>query len=150
MTLQDALHHFKNLESETTDTSEIQVYQKFIQLLTRLENRGFSDIEVEAIEQKLDTLDLKSTSLKSKKHFRSALRQFQNYLKDTYSLTSKRYYTNMWLGLGASFGVAFGAVFLSGLERSLGISFGISLGMVIGLIIGRNLDAQARAAGKVI
>jgi len=150
MTLQDALNYFKNLESETTKRSEIKVYQKFIQILTSLENRDLSDSEIQSIEQELDALDLNSTTTNNKKYFNKAFKQFQKYLKDTFSLTTKGYYTNIGIGLGVSFGVVFGIVVLSSFERSLGISFGITLGMLIGLIIGRNLDSQAMASGKIV
>ncbi|MBT8298085.1 MAG: hypothetical protein HKP42_07640 [Maribacter sp.] len=151
MTLQNALNYFKRLESETTRKSEIKVYQKFIQILTGLEHRDWSDTEVESIEEALDApLGLYTSTTKDNKFFVRALKQFQNYLKDTFSLTTKRYYTNMGVGLGASFGIVFGTVFLSTFERSLGISYGITLGMIIGLIIGHYLDSQAKASGRMI
>jgi hypothetical protein len=150
MKLQDALNYFKNLKAETKKKSEIKVYQNFIQLLTNLEKRDLSDLEVQSIEQKLDALYLKSTTSKNRKYLSKAFGQFQNYLKDTFSLTTKNYYTKLGIGLGASFGVVFGVVVLSNFDRSLGISYGISLGMLIGLIIGTNLDSQAKAAGRII
>ena len=150
MKLQEALKHFKNLESKTTKKSEIKIYQKFIQILTGLESKDLSDFEIQSIEQKLDTLDLNSTSTNNKKHFNKVFHKFQKYLKDSFSLTTKGYYTSMGIGLGASFGIIFGIVLFSGFERSLGISLGISIGMLIGLIIGRNMDSQAMASGKTI
>lgn len=146
MTLQNALDHFKNLESKTTKKSEIKIYRKFIQILTSLENSDLLDAEIQSIEQQLDVLHLKANTTNNKK----ALKQFQKYLKDTFSLTPKGYYTNLGIGLGSSFGIVFGIVVLSNFERTLGISFGIALGMLIGLVIGRNLDSQAKDAGKMI
>jgi len=150
MTLQNALDHFKNLESKTTKKSEIKIYHKFIQILTSLENCDLSDVEIQSIEQQLDSFGLNSNSTKNRKYFTRTYDLFQNYLKDTFALTIKDYYTNMGLGLGVSFGIIFGIVLLSNLERSLGISFGIALGMLIGLAIGRNLDSQAKATGKML
>ena len=150
MTLQDALEHFKNLESETTKNSEIKIYQKFIEILTSLENSDFSDAEIKTIEQELDAFQLNSITTNRERYFKKAFNQFQKYLKDTFSLITKGYYTNLGIGLGASFGLVFGIVVLSSFERSLGMSFGISLGMLIGLIIGRNLDSQAKAEGRMI
>lgn len=150
MKLQEALNYFKKLESKTTKKSEIKIYQKFIQILTGLESKDLSDFEIQSIELKLDALDLNSNTTNTKRHFIKALHQFQNYLKDSFSLTTKGYYTSMGIGLGASFGIILGIVLLSGFERSLGISFGISIGMLIGLIIGRNMDSQAMALGKTI
>jgi len=150
MTLQDAINHFRKLESESTKKSEIRVYQNFIQLLSSLENRNLSDAEVQGIEHELESLDLNLPLANTKKYYNTALSQFQKYLKDAFSLTTKGYYTKMGVGLGATFGVLFGIIVLSSFERSLGISFGISIGMVIGLIIGRNLDSQAMASGRVV
>jgi len=150
MTLKEAINYFESLESTTTKKSELAVISKFIQLLNRLENRDLSASEIQAVEQALGDLSLKSDSAKTKRYFNKALLQFQKQIKETLSLTPKGYYTNLGVGLGASFGVLFGIVVLSNFERSLGISFGISIGMVIGLVIGHNLDAQARASGKMI
>ena len=150
MTLENALTHFKNLKSGSTKKAEIKVYQQFIQILMSLQERNLSGPDVQSIEQVLDGLELNSATPKNNRFYTKALRQFQKYLKDTYSLTTKRYYTQMGLGLGASFGVVFGVVVLPNFERSLGISMGISLGMIIGLVIGHHLDAQAMASGKVL
>ena len=150
MTVQHALNYFKKLDTETTKKSETKIYQKFIEVLTSLENRDLSDAEIQSIEYELDALDLNSTTTNHKKHVNKAFNKFQKYLKDTFSLTTKGYYTNIGLGLGASFGVVFGIVVLSNFERSLGIAFGISFGTLVGLLIGRNLDSQAMASGKMI
>lgn len=150
MTLKEASNYFESLESTTTNKSELRVIRKFIQLLNRLASRDLSAPEIQVIEQALGGLDLKSNSAKNKRHFNNAISQFQKQIKETLSLTPEGYYTNLGVGLGASFGVLFGVVVLSNFERSLGISFGISIGMVIGLLIGRNLDAQAKASGKMI
>ena len=146
MTLKNALDHFKNLESKATIKSEIKIYRKFIQILTSLENSDLLDYEFQSIEQQLDVLQLNATTTKNNK----ALKLFLKYLKDTFSLTPKGYYTNLGIGLGSSFGIIFGIVVLSNFERSQGISFGIALGMLIGLVIGRNLDSRAKDAGKMI
>ena len=150
MTLQNAVNHFKKLEAKTTKKSEIKIYQKFIQLLYSLGNSALSESEIQSIEKQLDGLGLNSTSTQNKKYFIRTYKLLQKYLKDTFALTIKGYYTNMGIGLGSSFGIVFGIVVLSNLERSLGISLGIALGMLIGLVIGRNLDSQAKAAGKML
>ncbi len=150
MTLKNAVNFFERLVSETDKKSEIKVYQEFIQIITGLEKRNLSDAEIQLIETEFDDLDLNSTANNNIKYFKKALRHFQKYLKDTLSLTSKGYYTNIGIGLGLTFGILFGIVFLSGFERSLGISLGITFGMLTGLIIGRQMDAKATAAGNII
>lgn len=149
MTLQEASNFFEKLKLETTKKSEIKIYNKFLHILTELEIREFSKDEIQSIETELESFNLKSNPDKRIKYFRKTLSKFEKYLKNTFSLTSKGYYTNLGVGLGCSFGILFGVVFLSSWERSLGISLGMIFGMSIGLIIGRSLDAKAATEGKV-
>src|SRR5690606_26671491 len=133
MTLQEANHLLEGLKAATNKPSEIKDYEKFLYILNELENGEFSIDEMRSIETELGNLNLKSNPGNSKKYFNNALKQFKNFLKDTFLLTSKGYYTNLWIALGSSFGALFGVVILSGFERSLGICFGIGIGLLIGL-----------------
>jgi hypothetical protein len=150
MTLQETITIFENLKTETTKKSEIKVYEKFVYILTELQNREFSKDEIQSIEMELDSLNLASNTENRKKYFKKTLNKFEKYLKDTFSLTSKGYYTTLYGGLGLSFGLLFGVVFLSSWERSLGISMGLIGGMFIGSIIGHHMDSQAKAAGNIL
>ena len=95
-------------------------------------------------------MKLRSNSRNRKKYYKKALNAFKNYLKETYSLTTKGYYTQLYGGLGLSFGLLFGVAILSNLERSLGLSLGLIGGMLVGSIMGRNKDAQAKISGKTL
>ena len=150
MTLQEAFNIFEKLKTETTNKSEIKIYEKFLSLLTDLKNREFTKDKTEAIEAELDSLNLGSNPENRKKYYRKTLSKFETYLKDTFSLTSKGYYTNLGIGLGCCFGILFGIVFLSGFERSLGISLGLVIGMIIGLTIGRSMDAKIVNEGRAL
>ena len=150
MTLQEAYNLFERLKTKTTNKAERKVYEKFTHVLSKLKSRELSKEEIQSIETELDRLNLDLPPENSKKYFKKALRKFEKYLKDTFSLISKGYYTNLGIGLGSSFGILLGIVVLSGFERSLGIAYGISFGMLIGLIIGRNMDAKAAAEGNVL
>jgi len=131
--------------------SEIKVYQDFIHILTSLEKRNLSKSEVLSIETELDALDLNSTTTNKKKHFSKALQQFKKYLRNTFSLITNGYYTNLAITFGSSIGLLLGIIFLSSLERCLGISLGISVGALIGLMIASYLDSQAKkASGNLI
>jgi hypothetical protein len=149
MTLNEAQSFFESFINETTNQSEIKIYTDFLDILTELKTRSFSKSEMQSIETKLDHLNLESPPENRKKHFRKALNKFKTYLKDTFSLTPKGYYTNLGIGLGSSFGIIFGIVILSSFERSLGIALGIPIGTAFGLIIGKSMDAQAEAAGNI-
>ena len=150
MKLKNAMIFFENLVAETSRKSEIKVYQEFIQIITSLEKKGLTENEIQSIEMKLDNLNLKSNSVNRKKYFKKAINDFKKYLKDTFSLTTKGYYTTFYGGLGLVFGLLFGVAILSNLERSLGISLGLTGGMVIGSIMGRSKDAQAKTSGKML
>jgi len=150
MTLQEAYNFFESLNIETTDKTEIKVYEKFLHILTGLKNREFLKDEIQSIETELDSLNLESNPGKRKKYFRKALSNFKKYLKDTFSLTLKDYYTKLGVGLGSSFGILFGVVFLSSWERSLGISLGMIIGMLIGVTIGRSMNTKAKNESRVL
>ena len=150
MTLQEASNFFKSLKTETSKKSEIKVYDKFLHILTELKHREFSKDDIQSIEMELDSLNLKSNPHNRKKFFNKALTQFENYLKDTLSLTSKGYYTKLSVSLGMLFGVAFGVLLGERFEKSLGISFGICIGMFIGAYIGGRKDAQAKAVENIL
>lgn len=150
MTFKKALDYFQRIASETSNKSEIKVYQEFIRILTSLEERDLSASEITAIESELNRLDLNSSNTYNKRYFKKALTQFEKYLEDTFSLSTKGYYTRRGIALGMIFGLLFGAVTLSGLEGSMSIALGISFGMLIGLLIGRNLDAKALSSGNTV
>ncbi len=150
MTLKNAFNFFESLVSETIKKSEIKVYQEFIQVITGVENKNLSESEIQSIETELDSLNLKSNPENRKKHFKKALSKFEKYLKDTFSLTSKGYYTNLGVSTGAAFGVVLGVLIGERFEKSLGIAVGISIGMLIGVFVGRHMDSQAKATGKML
>ena len=150
MTLKNAFNFFESLLTETHKKSEIKVYQEFTQIISGIEKKNLSESEIQSIETELDSLNLKSNPENRKKYFQKALSKFETYLKDTFSLTSKGYYTKLYGALGLSFGLVFGVAILSNLEPSLGISLGLIGGMIIGTIIGRNMDSQAKASGKML
>ncbi|MGQ7871237.1 hypothetical protein [Sunxiuqinia sp. sy24] len=150
MTIQEASNFLERLKNETTKKDEIKLCEKFLYMLSQLESRAFSKDEIQSIETELGNLNLKSATENRKKDLNKALRKFEKYLRDTFSLTPKGYYTNLGIGLGTSFGILAGIVFLSSFERSLGISLGLVFGMLIGLIIGRNMDSKAEAKDPVL
>lgn len=150
MTLHEAYNFFESLVSETTRKSELKVYQKFVHIFSELKTREFSKEDIQSIEKELDSLYFQSNPANKKKYFTKSLSKFETYLKDTFSLTTKGYYTNLYSGLGLSFGLLFGVVFLSIFERSLGISLGLIGGMFIGLTIGGSMDAKAKSEFRVL
>lgn len=150
MTLQETYNFIKSLKTNTTKKSEIKIYEEFLYILSGLQAREFTKDEIKSIESELDILNFKSNLKNKKKFFKKVLNKFEKYLKDTFSLTSKRHYAKLGTGLGISYGLLFGVIAMSGFERSLGISLGMMIGMVIGLTIGRFMDSKAMSEGRVI
>ena len=150
MTIQEAYNFFESLKIDTIKKYEIKVYEEFLHILSELKTREFSKDEINSIETELDDLNLESNPKNRKKYFKKALSKFQKYLKVTFSLTQKEYYTKLGISLGSSYGFLFGVIALSSFERSLGISMGLIIGMLIGLTIGRSMDAKAINEGKAL
>ena len=150
MTLQETITIFENLKTETTKKSEIKIYEKFVYILTELQNREFSKDEIQSIEMELDSLNLASNTENRKKYFKKALTKFEKYLKDTFSLTSKVHYTNLGVAYGSLLGSLVGVLISQRSEGTIAISYGISFGMLIGLLVGRYMDSQAKVAGNML
>lgn len=150
MTINTARSLFESLVSETSKKSEIKIYEKFLHILNGLIIRDFSKDEIQSIEAELNRLNLASTPKYKKRYFNKKLLQFEKYLKVTFFLTTKSYYTNKGIALGMSFGMLFGVIVLSHLERSLDVSLGILFGLLVGLSIGRYMDKQAKAQGNIL
>jgi hypothetical protein len=150
MTLQEAYDFFESLKTETTKKSEIKVYEKFLHILSQLKLRALSQNEIHSIEKELESINLEANLENRRKYFKKALTKFEKYLKDTFSLTSKGHYVELYGGLGILFGVVAGVLIGERFEKSLGISLGISIGMLIGIFVGRHMDAQAKAAGNML
>ena len=151
MTLYEATNLIENLAKQSINKTEIKVYKRFIYILNALNSRDFSKEEKQSIEEKLDSLKLESNPENKKTYFRKALRSFEKYLKDTFSLVPKGHYIGLGTGLGLSFGVVFGIVFLPNMERSMAVSLGIIAGMIVGhVIIGRYLENKATKEGRVL
>jgi hypothetical protein len=150
MTIDETIDFLESLSARTTKKSELKTYEDFKQILARLKHRDFSKEEMDTIEMKLEPFRLQSDFKNSRKRIKKMQAEFEKYLRDSFSLVSKGYYTNLGIGLGSSYGILFGVVLLSRLERSLGIALGIMVGMLIGLTIGRQKDALAKTEGRVL
>ena len=150
MTLQETNNFFESLKNQTTKTSEIKVYEKFLHLLTALKGREFSKDEIQSIETELKSFDFESNRENKIKFFKKAFNKFEIFLKDTFSLTVKDYYTRQGIILGSSYGILFGVIFLSSFERSLGLLLGICIGLLIGLTMGKSLDSKAKNESRVL
>jgi len=150
MTIQETYNFIESLKNDTTKKPEIKVYEELLHILSRLKIREFSKNEINSIETEIDSLNLQSKPENRKKHYKKALSKFQKYLKNTFSLTSKGYYTKLGVQLGSSFGIVAGIIIGERFEKSLGIALGIGIGMLIGVFVGRSMDAKAKSENRVL
>jgi len=150
MKLENALHVFTELKHKSVKKYEIKIYKQFISILTALNTREFSSIELNSIETELDELELHSSQTKKLRFYKKRLIKFETFLKDKLTLVSHLHYTKLYGGLGMSFGILFGVIALSSFDRSLGLTLGMIIGMVIGSIMGRSMDANAKKEGRVL
>jgi hypothetical protein len=148
MTTEEASNLFEILKSQHTRKSDIKVYEKFLHILTGLKLRHFSKYETQSIETELDSLKLNPNN--RTKHIKKALSKFEKYLKESFSLTTKGHYADLYSGLGLSIGLLFGMVFLSHLDLNWRISLSLMGGLLVGYVIGKSMDSQAEIAGKTL
>jgi len=150
MTLQEAINFLTSLAEQSTKKSEIKVYQEFIDILNALDKRDLSNEDIASIEAKLEDLNLDSNPRYRKRFFKKQLYKFKGFLNESFSLTTKNYFTNYYISMGMLFGVVIGVLIGERSDKSMGISLGISLGMMVGVLIGQAKDAKARKEGRII
>lgn len=150
MTLQEARNYFENLITENQKRSKIKIYKVYIHILTKLENRAFSEDQLKQINTELGKIVEEVKKDDRNRHLRKTLDSFKTFLNDTFSLTLKDYYTNKGIALGMTLGMLFGIIFLHNMERSTGLALGLSVGMMIGYGLGRYLDQKAIKDSKVL
>lgn len=147
MTINNAIIFFKSILTQTIKKSEIKIYKNFIGILSDLKNRDLTKEQLRCIEEELENLKLKEIRENRKKYFRRKLNEFQKYLKDEFSLTTKGYYESIGMSMGMVFGISIGAsIFGAG----SGVSTGLMFGMLIGFIIGRYMDSEAEKKNLVL
>jgi F0F1-type ATP synthase assembly protein I len=141
MGINETLNFFENLKNENAGKSEIKVYNKYIEILSDLQNRDLTATQILSIEAQLQTLNLKAETNDRKKYFDKQLSQFKKFLKDNLSLISEGHYT----GCGMLFGMLVGILcqFYFGLYSML-------IGMLIGMMVGLFMDSEARKQGRIL
>ena len=135
-----------NLLSQTDKKSEKKVYNCFIRTLSSLNNKDLTEDQSQLIQKKLASLDLNTVTENRKKIYKQKLSEFKAFLKNEFSFTSAKYYTEIWMVYGMIFGTGIGISIGTG----IGLSIGTGVGMVLGMIYGARKDAEAKRQGRVI
>jgi hypothetical protein len=154
MTINDSSEFLNTLLSQTDKKSEKKIYSCFISILASLKKRDLTENQSQLIQEKLSSLNLKATTENRKKYYQQKLSEFKTFLKNEFSFTTEKYYTEMGMiygmmfgtGIGLSIGMAINPAF----GTSIGLSIGTGIGMFLGIMYGAKKDAEAKRQGRVI
>ncbi|PWJ54777.1 hypothetical protein CLV98_11664 [Dyadobacter jejuensis] len=141
MKIRESLNFFLDLKGNTTEKSEIKVYNKFIGILTALESRNLTMPQLTSIEEALDNLALQAKTDDPKKHFNKKLTEFKDFLRVEHSLISEGYF----MGYGMLFGLLAGTIF----QYYYGV-YSVIAGIIAGMAIGAIMDSKAQKQGRVL
>jgi len=140
--------------SQTDKKSEKKVYSCFIRTLTSLNNRDLTEDQSQLIQEKLSSLNLNTATENRKKFYKQKLSEFKAFLKNEFSFTTEKHYTELGMIYGMIFGTGIGLSIGTAINPTLGISIGLSIGtgvgMVLGMMYGARKDAEAKRQGRVI
>lgn len=162
MSIIETVEIFKKLLKETSNRKEIKLYKVFITILSTLKSKDLTKNQSQLIQEKLSSLNLKATTENKKKYYKQKLSEFKEFLKNEFSFTSEKYYTEIGMvygmifgsGVGLTFGTVLGVAFGGGtgtaIGTSMGLSMGTGIGMVFGMMFGARKDDEAKRQGKVI
>ena len=154
MDINKATELLNTLLAQTDKKREQKVYNCFIRTLTSLEKRDLTENQLQLIDEKLASLNLKATTTNKKKYYRKKLVEFRTFLKNEFSFTTEKYYTELGIIYGMIFGTAIGLSIGTAINPAIGTSIGLSagtgIGMVIGMMFGARKDAEAKKQGNVI
>jgi hypothetical protein len=154
MNINKASELLNTLQSQTDKKSEKKVYTCFIRTLSSLNKRDLTEIQSQLIQEKLSSLNLNSATENRKKIYKQKGSEFKAFLKNEFSFTSAKYYTETYMVYGMIFGsgigLSLGTALFAGVGTSIGMSIGTGVGMVLGMMYGARKDAEAKRQGKVI
>ncbi len=150
MTIQETQSKFEKLKSTTQVKSEMRTYQSFINILIDLNERTFSDTELQKLEEQLEKIEFDIVKRKKSVHFLKQLNTFKAFLKTEFSLVGKNYYTGLGMSLGMALGMSLGISFMSLIGISLSMTGGMIVGMIAGMMIGQSKDKEAERENRVL
>ena len=154
MNINKASELLNTLLSQTDKKSEKKVYNCFIRTLSSLEKKDLTENQSKLIQEKLSSLNLKTTTENRKKYYKQKLSEFKGFLKNEFSFTSSKYYTEIWMIYGMIYGTGIGLSIGTAISADLGISIGMSIGtgvgMTLGMMYGARKDTEAKRQGRVI
>lgn len=154
MKLSKAIVFFENLIQDSQSKTETKIYQAYLKVFNNLNDREWSDEDLQKLEDKLTELELDAQTANQKKHLRKRYAHLTAFLLKEFSLITTGYYLTRGLIFGMIFGqglgVAVGAAFGLEMGLALGLSMGTGMGMALGIAFGSIKDAEAKKQGRVL
>jgi hypothetical protein len=154
MDISQTLKLLNTFSSQTNKKSEKKVYACFIRTLSSLEKKDLTPDQLLLIHEKLSSLHLNTTTKNNKKYYKQRLSTFKGFLKNEFSFTSERYYTEIGMVfgmcLGSGIGMTIGVVVNPLVGTGIGLSIGIGVGMLLGMLYGTRKDTAAMSQGNVL
>ena len=108
MNISETSELLNTLLSKTDKKSEKKVYNCFIRTLSSLKKKDLTENQSQLIQEKLSSLNLKVTTENRKKYYKQQLSEFKAFLKNEFSFTTEKYYTEMGMIYGMIFGSGMG------------------------------------------
>lgn len=154
MNINETSKLFNKLLSQTDKKAEKKLYNCFIRVLSSLKNKNLTENQLQLIQEKLSSLNLKTTTENRKKYYKKSLSEFKGFLKNEFSFTTEKYYTEIGMvygmSLGTGIGLSIGTAINQQIGTSIGLSIGTGIGMAIGIMYGARKDDEAKRLGRVI
>ena len=154
MNINKTIELLNSLLSQSDKKTEKKVYNCFIRTLSSLKNKDLTENQSQIIQDKLSSLNLKASKENRKKFYKQKLSEFKTFLKNEFSFTTEKYYTELGMiygmSLGTGIGISIGVAINPTIGTSIGLSIGTGVGMVLGMLFGARKDAEAKRQGRVI
>ncbi|WP_415373847.1 hypothetical protein [Patiriisocius sp. Uisw_017] len=153
MDIDQTSNFLNDLLSQTEKKREKKVYSCFIKTVSSLKKRALSGIQLQLINEKLTSFNLKASTENRKTYVRQKHVEFRTFLKNEFSLTPKNHYTEQGVIYGMIFGTSLGLSIGIAIDpkfgTSIGLSIGTGVGMTLGMLYGARKDAVAKRKDKV-
>lgn len=131
--------------SKANDKSDIKTFEKFIQLLKRLQEKDLTPEQLEGIESYIQYLELDKIPSISNEMYKQKLTQFKKFLKNKLRFVPKNHYTILTASFGIAFAVAFAVQSTLNISVKIGVFSIALLLIVIGIILDMRIKKQERS-----
>ena len=143
--LKGAIIFLKRQLSKANKKSEIQTFNRFINVLTNLKNKELNKSQLEAVESYLLYLELEKIPSYSNDLFKQKLSMFRKYLKSKLSFVPNNYYAIHFFYFAFPFAIGF-AVAANNID--IIIKIGVAFASIILIAIGAILDLRIKKRGQ--